>query len=178
MDFEGISRQRRKVFTTVADADAVRAQDLVNRNFTTSRPDALWGERTSWKLPTSAPARQCARHERPRAWAERACPTRTQNVHRNAHRTRAASLRTAPWTGVRARARTGDLSDSELRHLERTRGKHRAATRTDSCRAPCDLLREAARHSVYAAGWRKELTWPSKAGLSPPGRQRVSEIWG
>jgi putative transposase len=47
MDFEGISRQRRKVFTTVADADAVRAPDLVNRNFTASRPDALWGERTS-----------------------------------------------------------------------------------------------------------------------------------
>jgi putative transposase len=42
MDIEGVSRRRRKVFTTVADPDAVRAPDLVNRNFTADRPDALW----------------------------------------------------------------------------------------------------------------------------------------
>lgn len=42
MDIEGISRRRRKVFTTIADPDAVRAPDLVNRNFTADRPDALW----------------------------------------------------------------------------------------------------------------------------------------
>jgi putative transposase len=42
MAIEGISRQRRKVFTTRSDADAVRAPDLVNRNFTADRPDALW----------------------------------------------------------------------------------------------------------------------------------------
>jgi putative transposase len=42
MEIEGISRQRRKVFTTIADPDAVRAPDLVNRNFTADRPDALW----------------------------------------------------------------------------------------------------------------------------------------
>ena len=42
MQIEGISRQRRKVFTTRQDPDAVRAPDLVNRNFTADRPDALW----------------------------------------------------------------------------------------------------------------------------------------
>jgi putative transposase len=39
---EGVSRRRRKVFTTIADPDAVRAPDLVKRNFTAQRPDALW----------------------------------------------------------------------------------------------------------------------------------------
>jgi putative transposase len=42
MDIEGVSRRRRKVFTTVADPDAQRAPDLVNRNFRADRPDALW----------------------------------------------------------------------------------------------------------------------------------------
>jgi putative transposase len=42
LGIEGISRRRKKVFTTVADPDAVRAPDLVNRNFTAERPDALW----------------------------------------------------------------------------------------------------------------------------------------
>jgi putative transposase len=42
MEIEGISRQRRKVCTTRQDPDAVRASDLVNRNFTADRPDALW----------------------------------------------------------------------------------------------------------------------------------------
>ncbi len=31
-----------KVLTTRPDPDAVRAPDLVNRNFTADRPDALW----------------------------------------------------------------------------------------------------------------------------------------
>jgi putative transposase len=38
----GISRRRKKVFTTVQDPDAWRAPDLVNRDFTADRPDALW----------------------------------------------------------------------------------------------------------------------------------------
>ncbi len=42
MGIEGISRRRKKVFTTIADPDATRAPDLVNRNFTADRPDALW----------------------------------------------------------------------------------------------------------------------------------------
>ena len=37
----GVSR-RRKMFTTRSDRDAVRAPDLVNRDFTADRPDALW----------------------------------------------------------------------------------------------------------------------------------------
>jgi putative transposase len=37
----GITR-RRKVFTTRADPEAIRAADLVNRMFTADRPDALW----------------------------------------------------------------------------------------------------------------------------------------
>jgi putative transposase len=42
MQIEGVGRQRRKVFTTRQDPDALRAPDLVNRNFTADRPDALW----------------------------------------------------------------------------------------------------------------------------------------
>jgi putative transposase len=42
MEIEGVSRQRRKVFTTRQDLDAVRAPGLVDRNFTADRPDALW----------------------------------------------------------------------------------------------------------------------------------------
>ena len=41
LDIHGVSR-RRKVFTTRQDPDATRAPDLVNRNFTADRPDALW----------------------------------------------------------------------------------------------------------------------------------------
>ena len=42
LDIRGVSRRRKKVFTTVADPDATRAPDLVDRNFTADRPDALW----------------------------------------------------------------------------------------------------------------------------------------
>lgn len=41
LDIRGVSR-RRKVFTTRPDPDAVRAPDLVNRNFCADRPNALW----------------------------------------------------------------------------------------------------------------------------------------
>ncbi len=42
MEIQGVSRRRKKVFTTRSDPDAARAPDLVNRNFTADRPDALW----------------------------------------------------------------------------------------------------------------------------------------
>ncbi len=42
LGIEGISRRRKKVFTTVADPDATRAPDLVKRNFTATAPDELW----------------------------------------------------------------------------------------------------------------------------------------
>jgi len=42
LGIEGVSRRRKRVFTTKADRDATRAPDLVNRNFTADRPDALW----------------------------------------------------------------------------------------------------------------------------------------
>jgi len=38
----GVSRLRKKVFTTRQDLDATRAPDLVNRHFKATRPDALW----------------------------------------------------------------------------------------------------------------------------------------
>jgi putative transposase len=41
LGISGVSR-RRKVFTTRADPAAVRAEDLVKRNFTAERPNALW----------------------------------------------------------------------------------------------------------------------------------------
>ncbi len=42
LGIEGVSRLRKKVFTTKQDPDAARAPDLVNRNFKADRPDALW----------------------------------------------------------------------------------------------------------------------------------------
>jgi putative transposase len=42
LGIEGVSRLRKKVFTTRQDPDATRAPDLVNRNFKADRPDALW----------------------------------------------------------------------------------------------------------------------------------------
>jgi putative transposase len=41
LGIRGVSR-RRRVFTTRADPGALRAPDLVNRNFTAGRPDVLW----------------------------------------------------------------------------------------------------------------------------------------
>src|SRR4051812_16698563 len=42
LGIEGVSRQRKKAFTTRQDPDASRAPDLVNRHFKADRPDALW----------------------------------------------------------------------------------------------------------------------------------------
>jgi putative transposase len=42
LGIEGIGRRRKKVFTTVADPDALRAPDLVNRNFKAGAPNQLW----------------------------------------------------------------------------------------------------------------------------------------
>jgi len=42
LGIRGVSRCRRKVFTTIQDPDATRAPDLVKRDFTADRPDALW----------------------------------------------------------------------------------------------------------------------------------------
>ena len=42
LGIEGVSRRRKPVFTTIADPDAVRAPDLVNRNFTAAAPNELW----------------------------------------------------------------------------------------------------------------------------------------
>ena len=39
---EGVSRRRKRVFTTVSDPDATRPPDLVNRDFTAVEPDRLW----------------------------------------------------------------------------------------------------------------------------------------
>ncbi len=45
LEIQGVSRQRRKVFTTRQDPDAVRAPDLVDRNFTADRPGRVVGHR-------------------------------------------------------------------------------------------------------------------------------------
>ncbi len=42
LGIEGISRRRKRVLTTIADPDAVRAPDLVNRVFTAAEPNRLW----------------------------------------------------------------------------------------------------------------------------------------
>jgi putative transposase len=42
LGIEGVSRMRKKVFTTRSDPGAWRAPDLVNRDFTADRPNALW----------------------------------------------------------------------------------------------------------------------------------------
>ncbi len=42
LGIRGVSRRRNKVFTTRQDPGAVRAPDLVKRNFCADRPDALW----------------------------------------------------------------------------------------------------------------------------------------
>ena len=42
LGIEGVSRLRKKVFTTRPDLDAVRPPDLVNRHFTAVAPNLLW----------------------------------------------------------------------------------------------------------------------------------------
>jgi putative transposase len=42
LNIQGVSRQRKKIFTTRPDPGATRAPDLVNRDFTADRPDVLW----------------------------------------------------------------------------------------------------------------------------------------
>ena len=42
LGIEGVSRLRKKVFTTRPDPDALRAPDLVNRNFVAAAPNQLW----------------------------------------------------------------------------------------------------------------------------------------
>ena len=42
LEIEGVTRQRKKVFTTRADPDALRAPDLVDRNFSAAAPNRLW----------------------------------------------------------------------------------------------------------------------------------------
>ncbi len=42
LGIQGVSRLRKKVFTTQADPEATRAPDLVNRHFRAARPDVLW----------------------------------------------------------------------------------------------------------------------------------------
>jgi putative transposase len=45
LGIQGVSRLRKKVFTTQADPEATRASDLVNRNFTATRPKRSVGIR-------------------------------------------------------------------------------------------------------------------------------------
>ena len=45
LGIQGVTRLRKRVFTTVADPDAVRAPDLVKRDFTADRPEPAVGRR-------------------------------------------------------------------------------------------------------------------------------------
>ena len=42
LEIKGVSRRGKKPVTTISDPDATRAVDLVNRNFTASKPNGLW----------------------------------------------------------------------------------------------------------------------------------------
>jgi hypothetical protein len=42
LGIQGVSRCRKRIFTTVSDLTATRAPDLVNRHFRAERPNALW----------------------------------------------------------------------------------------------------------------------------------------
>ncbi len=63
LGIEGISRRRKRVFTTKSDPD------LVNRQFRADRPDALCGHRTCVKTPPpvrrSGPTRRLVGHPAP-----------------------------------------------------------------------------------------------------------------
>ena len=59
LGIEGISRRRKRVFTTIADPDAVRAPDLVNRNFKAAAPNQLWVTDLTYVPTRSAMAYVC-----------------------------------------------------------------------------------------------------------------------
>jgi len=59
LGIEGVSRLRKKVFTTRQDADALRAPDLVNRHFQADRPDALWATDLTYVPTRSGMAYVC-----------------------------------------------------------------------------------------------------------------------
>lgn len=42
LGIQGVSRRRKRAWSTIADPNASRAPDLVKRRFTADRPDALW----------------------------------------------------------------------------------------------------------------------------------------
>ena len=53
LGIEGVSRRRKRVFTTIPGPDGVRAADLVNRNFTAAAPNELWVSDLTY-VPTRA----------------------------------------------------------------------------------------------------------------------------
>jgi putative transposase len=59
LDIQGVSRQRKKIFTTRPDPAATRAPDLVHRDFTANRPDALWVTDLTYVLTRSRMAYVC-----------------------------------------------------------------------------------------------------------------------
>src|SRR3954469_21879003 len=59
MGIEGISRQRKKVFSTRQDPEAWRAPDLVDRNFTAAGPNRLWGPDLTYVPTRSGMAYVC-----------------------------------------------------------------------------------------------------------------------
>jgi putative transposase len=59
MAIEGVSRRRKKVFTTRPDPDAWRAPDLVCRNFVADAPNRLWVTDLTY-VPTRSGMAMCA----------------------------------------------------------------------------------------------------------------------
>jgi putative transposase len=147
MEIEGISRQRRKVFTTRADPDATRAPDLVNRNFTADRPDALWVTDLTYVPTRSGMAYVCfivdAFSRRIIGWRV-AANMRTEMVldalemaRRSRGNRRLVGLVAHSDAGSQARLKGSSQRGRVRQSVEARRGPRRASSTRGSCAASC-----------------------------------------
>ena len=78
-------RRRRKVFTTRPDPDALRAPDLVNRNFTAERPERVVGHRPDLRADAVGDGLRVL-HRRRVLPADRRLAGRVEHAHRDGPR--------------------------------------------------------------------------------------------